>query len=214
MTSSGKTAFFCRSALAFAGIPLLIRVLEDGHGRGLIQETLSILAVLTLCQMIVLCFWSRAHALATKCLTWPTRVRWHKRIGYACVGIMLFHPLMPIAHTLLEPGISPTDAFVTMITTFNRGVILGISAWCSMLLLGVTALTRSRLPMRYTTWQIFHGTLAMVFIILAVWHVVDLGGHAATPPMVLYISLLAASSVLLVASRYLKHPGNPSGDHK
>jgi predicted ferric reductase len=116
---------------------------------------------------------------------------------------MLFHPLMPIASKFLEPGMAPIDALVTLVTTFNRGVLLGIGAWCSMVLLGVTALTRSHLPMGYTTWRIFHGTLAILFIVLAVWHALDLGRHA-TLSMALYIILLAAGAILPVAMHYLK----------
>jgi predicted ferric reductase len=57
--------------------------------------------------------------------------------------------------------------------------------------------------MRYTTWRIFHATLAILFIVLAVWHALDLGRHA-TLSMALYIILLAAGAILPVAMHYLK----------
>ena len=210
MTASGKTTFLVRSAVAFAGIPLLIWGLGDAHTRGLVKESLSILAILALCQMIVLCFWSRVYAGAVKSLKKGTLIRWHKIIGYTCIAIMLFHPLMPIVPKLLESGTPPVEAFVTLVTTFNQGVVLGIGAWCCMLLLFLTALARFRLPMKYTTWRVFHGTLAMLFIILAVWHVLDLGRHATTA-MALYINLLATGSVLFVAGSYLVHPEKRTG---
>jgi predicted ferric reductase len=198
-----KTTFAGQWALVVSGIPLFIWAMGGTHARHPLQEILSILAILILCQMMVLCFWSRAHAWTIKTFPPRTMIRWHKRIGYVCVGIMLFHPLMPVASKFLEPGMAPTDAFITLVTTFNRGVLLGIAAWCTMVVLGVTALTRSHLPMRYTTWRIFHATLAILFIVLAVWHALDLGRHA-TLSMALYIILLAAGAILPVAMHYLK----------
>jgi len=70
-----------------------------------------------------------------------------------------------------------------------------------MLTLGITSLARNILPMRYTTWRIFHGILAMMFISIAAWHVIDLGRHS-TLTMSILIAVLTACGVLLLLKTY------------
>jgi len=106
------------------------------------------------------------------------------------------------ASKLFESGVGPVDAFIMIITTLNRGVVLGIIAWCLVLVLGITSLLRKKMPMKYTSWRFFHGILAMLFISIATWHVTDLGRHSSLA-MSAFIILLATGGVLLLLKRYI-----------
>ena len=79
--------------------------------------------------------------------------------------------------------------------------MLGIIAWCLMLALGITSLARKKLPMKYKTWRVFHGILAMLFISIAAWHVIDLGRHSNLAMSIL-ISMLTAGGILLLLKTY------------
>ncbi len=57
-------------------------------------------------------------------------IKYHKIIGYTFVIILFFHPLYLVVPRFFESGVSPVDAFITIITTLNQGVVLGIIAWC------------------------------------------------------------------------------------
>lgn len=128
-------------------------------------------------------------------------LKYHKIIGYTFVAVLLFHPLYIVIPRFFEAGVSPVDAFVTMVTTMNLGVVLGILAWCFMLILGLTSFMRTKLPMKYKTWRIFHGVLAILFIVPAAWHAIDLGRHSTTA-MSIFLSVLTASGVLLLLKTY------------
>ncbi len=70
-----------------------------------------------------------------------------------------------------------------------------------MLALGITSLARKKLPMKYKTWRVFHGILAMLFISIAAWHVIDLGRHSNLAMSIL-ISMLTAGGILLLLKTY------------
>ncbi len=74
-------------------------------------------------------------------------VRLHKWMGYTGVSLLLLHPFFLIMPKFFEAGVAPAEALVTILTTTNQGVILGILAWSLILILGLTALTRNRLPL-------------------------------------------------------------------
>ena len=70
-----------------------------------------------------------------------------------------------------------------------------------MLTLGITSLARKKLPMKYTTWRVFHGVLAILFVSVAAWHVIDLGRHSSLA-MSIFILLLTAVGVLFLVKTY------------
>ena len=117
-------------------------------------------------------------------------VQLHKIIAYVFISFLLLHPFLIVVPRYFEAGIEPGEAFTTMLTTWSsRGIILGLTAWCLMLLLGLSSIFRKRLGMKYTTWRVFHGILSMVFIVLATWHATDLGRHTDLPMSVYMIAL-------------------------
>jgi DMSO/TMAO reductase YedYZ heme-binding membrane subunit len=97
--------------------------------------------------------------------------------------------------------VSPVDAFITMVTTLNLGVILGIIAWCLMLVLGLTSLIRNKLHMKYKSWRVLHGILAILFAAIAVWHAIDLGRHSSLV-MSIVLSLLTAGGIVILLKTY------------
>ena len=155
MKTQIQTCFISQSLLVFAGIPLLFWALGDLPLRSFLKEFLSVITILGCCQMIGLFFWSRSNRVAVKELRMSRVMKFHEIIGYTCVTILFFHPFFLVIPRFFEGGIAPLDAFATIVTTLNRGVILGIIAWILMATMGVTALLRKKLPMRYTAWRNF-----------------------------------------------------------
>ena len=154
------------------------------------------------CQMIGQFFWTRTNRSAVANLKMSKVIKYHKIIGYTFIIVLLVHPVLLVVPRFFESGVAPVDAFITIITTFtNQGVVLGIIAWCLMLALGITSLARKKLPMKYKTWRVFHGILAMLFISIAAWHVIDLGRHSNLTMSIL-ISMLTAGGILLLLKTY------------
>ena len=206
MNTNMNNHFFRQSIAVFASIPLLIWALENAFKRSILKESLSVITILIFCQMIGLFFLSRSYKYAVKTMKMGQMIKLHKMIGYTCVSIMLMHPVFIIMPKLFESGVATAHAFITIITTLNPGVILGITAWPLMLVLAITSLTRNQLPVKYNTWRTFHGILAILFILTAAWHVIDLGRHSSMA-MSIFIILLTTGGVLLYLLKILKQPG-------
>ena len=196
-----KSTFLRLSILTFTGTPLLIWSLGDFSERSLLKTSLAVITILAFCQMIDQFFWTRTNRYAVKNLKMNKLIKYHKIIGYTFVITLLLHPVLLIVPRFFESGVAPVDAFITIITTFNQGVVLGIIAWCLMLTLGITSLAPKKLPMKYKTWRIFHSTLAMMFISIAAWHVIDLGRHSSHA-MSIFISILTAGGILHLLKAY------------
>lgn len=197
-----QNSFFRQSLLVFSGIPLLlIWAMSNFPERSPLKEVLSVITILALYQLIGQFFWARTNRSAVRNLTMGKVLKYHKFIGYTIIIIMLFHPLYVVVPRFFESGVSPIDAFITMITTLNQGVVLGIIAWCLMLVLGVTSLIRNKFPMKYKSWRVLHGILAILFVSIAVWHAIDLGRHSSLAMSIL-LSMLTAGGILLLLKTY------------
>jgi predicted ferric reductase len=209
MSTIIKSSFFRQSALAFAGLPLLIWTMSNLWERSILKESLSVVTILAFFQMMDLFFWSRANTNAVKNLKMGRVNKFHKITGYTCVTIMLLHPVLLVVPRFFESGVAPGDAFITIVTTFNRGIVLGIIAWSLLLTIGITSLIRNRLPMKYTTWRTFHGILAVVFISAAAWHAIDLGRHSNLAMSILVVMLAAGGVRFFLKNSISKKPRNP-----
>lgn len=202
MSAYITSKYFRQSILVLAGIPLLVWTMGNLPDRSLLKDIISGLAILAFWQMIGQFFLARTNRVAVEELTMSNVVKYHKIIGYTFTIGLLVHPILLVVPRFFESGVSPVDAFLTIITTFtSQGVVLGIIAWCLMLTLGITSLARKKLPMRYTTWRYFHGILAMMFIAIAAWHVIDLGRHS-TLTMSTFIAILTIWGVFLLVKSY------------
>ena len=194
--------YFRQTMLVFAGIPLLIWAMGNLPHRTVLKGALSVITILAFFQMIGQLFWARTNRYAVADLRMGTIIKYHKIVGYAFVIVLLFHPVLLVVPKFFESGVAPLDAFITIITTLNQGVVLGITAWCLMLILGVTAFARNKLPMEYKTWRVFHGIVSILFISVATWHVIDLGRHSSLA-MAIFITLLTTGGVWLTGKQYL-----------
>jgi predicted ferric reductase len=202
MSAYLKSSFFVQSVLIFIGMPLLLWTLGSLPERSLLKETISFLTILAFFQVIGQFFLSRSNGSAVQELKMSRMVHLHNIIGYTAVTILLIHPFLLVFPKFFEAGVSPDEAFITIISTLtSQGVVLGIIAWCLMLTLGVMSFMRKLLPMKYTTWRVVHGILSMLFVFSAAWHVIDLGRHASLA-MSVFIAILTAGGVLLLLRTY------------
>ncbi|WP_319574901.1 ferric reductase-like transmembrane domain-containing protein [uncultured Desulfobacter sp.] len=201
MSTYIKNKFFRQSILVFIDMPLLIWATGNFPERSLLKEYLSIITILAFWQMIGQFFWTRTSRSVLTNLKMSRVVNYHKVIGYIFITILSLHPLYLVIPRCFEAGVTPVDAFFTIITTLNQGVVMGIIAWCLILLLGITSFLRNKLPMKYKTWRLFHGIMAMLFISTAAWHTINLGRHANLFMSIL-ISMLTAGGILLLLKIY------------
>lgn len=205
MKQRNARTYLVPAMLVFIGLPLLLWATGDFPRRTLLKESLSVLTLvafsLTLGQFPL----ARINGGAVMALGAARVVRYHKIIGYAAAAVLLVHPLLIVLPRRFEVGIDPLDALAVIITEFDSsGVLLGMAAWCLMLVLGVTSLIRGSLPMSPKTWRIFHGTLSGAFAILATWHALNLGRHTDAAFSAMLFALAAAGVGLFIWSHLPK----------
>lgn len=197
--------FFKQSLFVLTTIPLvLIWTMGNFQERSLLKETLSVITILALYQLLGQFFWARTNRSVVRNLGMGRVLKYHKFIGYTFVAVMLFHPFYIVVPRFFEAGVSPVNAFITMITTMNIGVVLGIISWLAMVGLGITSFLRKKLPMNYRSWRILHGILAMLFMFSAVWHAIDLGRHFTLLMSLLSGGLTVAGTAFLLKTYFLK----------
>lgn len=186
----------------FTIVPLILYAFVDLPQRTTLKETLSLIIYLAFMLFLAQFFIARTNALAVKIYKTPVIIKVHKVIGYIVIPIFFVHPFLIVLPKFFEPGLTPMQAFVTIITTFNPwGVLLGVVAWVLMLVLGLTSMFRSKLNMKYQTWRLLHSVLAIAFIAFASWHAINLGRHIS-PTIAMFIIFLALGGSLLLAKTY------------
>ncbi len=154
--------------IIIVGIPLLFYVLGDFPRKTLLKESISVLFIVAFCLISGQFFLTRSNRSILKVHKMFRVMKLHKYIGYVVAGILLIHPFLIVVPRYFEAGVDPKDAFTTLITIFSStGVILGISAWTLIFVIGFTSYFRNNLGIRYKTWRVLHGILSVVFIILA-----------------------------------------------
>ena len=191
------------AVLIFIGLPLLFWALGDTPKRSNLKETISLLTLISFSFMLLQFFLTRSNRKIIKEHKMSRVVNWHRYLGYIFVTVLLIHPFLLVVPRHFEAGISPGEAFVEMLTTFdNPGIILGIIAWSLMLILGFTSMFRKVLPLSYKTWRIIHGILSMLFITIGTSHIILLGRHA-DKAMSFFILVGAGMGILLLLQTYL-----------
>ena len=175
----------------------------DIPDRTLLKDLFSIITILCFFQMVGLFFMTSTNRYAAKDIKPANVIKIHKIIGYTSIAVILLHPLFIVIPRYFEAGVDPIDAFITMITTFeSRGIILGITAWSLMLILGILSFTRKKLPMKYKNWKILHGILSILFIAVASFHAADLGRHTDSI-MSAFIIVVTLSGILPLLNNYI-----------
>ena len=186
----------------FIALPLICLALGDFPRRTFLKEAISILTILAFFLMLGQFYLTRGNTAILIKIKMSKILKVHKFIGYVFIPVLLLHPFLIVLPRFFESGVSPMDAFITLITTFNcTGIILGMFAWALMLTIGLTSLLRNKLPLSYKAWRVVHGVLSVLFISLASWHVTNMGRHMDTAMSVLVI-ILAGIAVLLILKTY------------
>ena len=214
MNLSARTYTFLAALAVFIGLPLLFYALGDTPRRSLLKEVLSILTLLAFVLMLGQFFLARSNQTLLNLFKPPQIQKVHKYIAYSAITVIFLHPALIVLPRYLEGGVRPWDAFVTMITSFDSlGIVLGLIAWVSMLVLGVTAYFRKRLfprfASRYRGWRYFHGGLAVTFTVLALWHSIELGRHTDVAMSALLVTLALIGFVMLARMYLAAMPKTP-----
>ncbi|TKB08582.1 FAD/NAD(P)-binding:oxidoreductase [Desulforhopalus sp. IMCC35007] len=190
-------------AVLFIGLPLFFYATGDFPKRTPLKDSLSVLTILAFCLMLAQFYLTRMNRSLLGGYRQSTITTIHKALGYIFLPVLIIHPFLIVVPRYYESGVSPTEAFFTIITTFSSfGIILGICAWCLMVILGVASLFRTKLSLSYKTWRLIHTILAVLFIVAASWHAIDLGRHTDTS-LSTFIIIVAAGSLLLVLKHYI-----------
>ncbi|MCP5538245.1 MAG: ferric reductase-like transmembrane domain-containing protein [Akkermansiaceae bacterium] len=199
----------------FLVIPAALVVFGPTPARGSwLKDFLSILTILGFSMMLGQMYLTRIKSAFTRGMKLPRVVRLHKAIGYLLVSVILLHPAFIVLPRYLEAGARPIDSLITMVTEFdNMGIVLGLAAYALMILLGITAVFRTKMPISYRQWRVLHGILSILFIAFGTWHAVDMGRHMDRVLSIYFITL-ATIGCLLVLQLYLfnnqpsKEPAN------
>ena len=203
MQNKIKTYNRIAAILIFIGLPILFWTLGDVPKRSNLKEAISLLTLVSFSLMLMQFFLARSNQKIIKEHKMSRVVNWHRYIGYIFVTVLLVHPFLIVVPRYYEAGIDPIEAFVQMLTTFdNPGIILGMIAWCLMLLLGLTSMFRKVIPLSYKTWRLIHGILSIAFISTATWHAIQLGRHTEKA-MTIFMLIAAGIGVLLLLKTYL-----------
>ena len=188
--------------LIFVGLPLLLLALGDFPARTILKEDISLLTILAFSLMLGQFFLARSNGRLLKEHRMSGILKIHKFIGYFFIAVLFLHPFLLVVPRFFEAGISPVDAFTTIIDNFyQKGVFLGLCSYSLMLILGLTSLFLNRLGLKYNRWRVFHGLLSVAFISIACWHVLVLGRHMNLP-MSIFVLILASSGVIMLIWTY------------
>ncbi|MDY0104494.1 MAG: ferric reductase-like transmembrane domain-containing protein [Lentimicrobium sp.] len=197
------------AGMVFIAFPLLFYVLGDFPRRTLLKETISVVTLIAFFMMLFQFYLSRANGNILKEHKMSKVVKWHKVLGYVFVSILLVHPFLIVLPRYFEAGVEPLEALTTILTTFgSKGIILGLSAWVLVFIIGLTSILRNKLGLSYKAWRISHGILSIVFISVASLHVVELGRHI-NQPMQWMIAVLSIGGITLLIQTYLFKKPNP-----
>ena len=189
--------------LIFICFPLLLWALGEFTRRTVLKEAISLLTIIAFSLMLGQFLLARSNKKILAGHKMSGILKIHKFIGYFFIIVLLLHPFLIVFPRYFEAGVSPVDAFVTLISSYDKtGVLLGMIAYLLMLILGLTSLFRNRLHLKYITWRVFHGCLSIAFIAIAAWHALMQGRHMNFA-MSIYIITLTAVSVLMLLKTYL-----------
>ncbi|MBE0646402.1 MAG: ferric reductase-like transmembrane domain-containing protein [Bacteroidales bacterium] len=214
MESRIKTYNLIAAVAVFITLPVLFYTLGDFTRRTFLKETISLQTILAFFIMLMQFYLSRANSLISKGHEAGIVIKWHKVLGYVFVSVILIHPFLIVLPRYFEAGIGPYKAFTELVSNFNKqGLILGLSAWILIGIIGLTSLLRNKLPFTYKTWRVIHGCLTIAFILTASLHVIDMGRHIIKP-IAWVIIILSISGVAMLLRTYIFKSVSPKiSDH-
>lgn len=206
MSKNIKHLYIFLSITVFILLPILFFILGDTPSRSTLKNVLSIITIISFFILFGQFLLSKVNSNIKEIFNYAKVVKVHKLIGYIVLPILIIHPALVVIPRFFEVGASPFESFLKMITTFDSlGVILGLIAWVLMLSLGLTSMFRNKLNLSYKVWKIFHGILALVFIIFASWHTIEMGRHIDLPMSILIVFLTLISTILIIKTYIFKN---------
>ncbi|MFY0712927.1 ferric reductase-like transmembrane domain-containing protein [Seonamhaeicola sp. NFXS20] len=189
--------------ITFIMVPLFLYFSGNFQRRTNLMETLSIVTILAFSLLLSQFFTSRLNYKLMKQIRMVNILAIHRFVGYFFISVILLHPFFIIIPKFFDNGVTPTDAFIRLITTFSStGVILGIIAYAIMLILMITAFFRFKIHLKYKTWRRFHGYLTLLFVAIATWHVINMGRHSNNSFSLFYL-LVVVIGIYYVIRKYL-----------
>lgn len=197
-----KTINVILGILIFIGLPVLLYILGDAPRRSLLKEAISLITLLTFSLMLGQFFLARSNEAVINLFNRKHIQNVHKAIAYPALIIFLVHPFLIVFPRYFEAGVDPVDALLTMLTSFDsRGILLGMVAWALLVIIALTAIFRMRLikryKIKYRDWRKIHGYLTVAFVVLAIWHAIELGRHTDRIMAAFFIALAIAGITLL-----------------
>lgn len=197
-----KTINVILGILIFIGLPVLLYILGDAPRRSLLKEAISLITLMTFSLMLGQFFLARSNEAVINLFNRKHIQNVHKAIAYPALNIFLVHPFLIVFPRYFEAGVDPVDALLTMLTSFDsRGILLGMVAWALLVIIALTAIFRMRLikryKIKYRDWRKIHGYLTVAFVVLAIWHAIELGRHTDRIMAAFFIALAIAGITLL-----------------
>ena len=213
MTVNIKYFYIILFLSIFIVLPITLFISTDIPSRTILKNILSILTILAFFIVLGQFFVSRINQSIKTIFNASKLIKVHKILGYIVLPILLVHPILIVVPRFFEAGPDPFDSFIKMITTFDSlSIVLGLIAWVLMLLLGLTAMFRNKLNIKYKSWKIFHGILSLIFIVFASYHAIETGRHMdLIMSIVVFFLTLFASLLLLKAYLFNKKKNKTKG---
>jgi len=141
MNTDIKKYHIIAAVFVFIILPIGLFEFGDFPRRSNLKEAISLLTILAFSLMMSQFFLAKSNYNFVKFFKFSRVLNVHKFTGYSVVGFFLIHPFLIVLPRFFEAGVSPLDAFIQILTTFeSTGVILGQVSWGLMFLLGVTSL--------------------------------------------------------------------------
>ena len=192
----------------FIGLPILLWGLGDFPRKSVVKEFLSLLTILAFCFMLAQFYFTRHNRYFAKGREFGMVVKIHRYIGYVFMIVILLHPFFIVLPRYFEAGVAPGDAFIVLVTEFDsQGVVLGLIAYGTMLMLFITTFFRKKFHLQYRLGRMFHGYLSVLFIMTAAWHVVNIGRHSNIS-FTTYIILMTVGGIFYLFRTYFYESQN------
>jgi len=203
MKIKGHIIKFSALIFTFIAVPLFLYFSGNFERRNTLMETLSVVTILAFSLLLSQFFTSRLNYKLMKQIRMVNVVAIHRFIGYVFISVILLHPFFIIVPKFFDDGVTPSDAFIRLIATYNTtGIIFGLIAYAILLILMVTAFFRFKMHLHYRTWRGLHGYLTLLFVIASTWHVIDMGRHSNSSFTLFYL-LVVATGIYYVLRKYL-----------
>jgi predicted ferric reductase len=100
-------------------------------------------------------------------------IQYHRQIGFVALVLAIAHPALVIVN-------DPTKLALLDFPHAPNRARFAVSSVAALLLLIATSVWRKRLRLRYETWQLLHGLLAVAVVGLAIAHMFGVGYYSAS----------------------------------